>query len=205
MRGAWNWSCGRSWSAWHECWESTKPGSSVRAAIVTNCWGISPAFCPVLACTGRQTTLLTFWSKMSVSSCQTYATCFISFLFSLLPLQLFSLTPLPSEFSWRHICSQMTVHKVRGPVLTFWENFVFFLQIKFLHSKEVPYPCVPFHTSASIVIAVLEYSSVFLILLGCLKFSIKIIYLLFPAKVILLSAGLMYLTLTNLHKYCISV
>lgn len=119
--------------------------------------------------------------------------------------KLFSLTPLPSEFSWRHICSQMTVHQVRDPVLTFWENFVFFLQIKFLHSKEVPYPCVPFHTSASIVIAVLEYSSVFLILLGCLKFSIKIIYLLFPAKVILLSAGLMYLTLTNLHKYCISV
>lgn len=46
MRGPWNWSCGRSWSAWYECWESTKPGSSARAAIVTNCWGISPAFCP---------------------------------------------------------------------------------------------------------------------------------------------------------------
>lgn len=155
--------------------------------------------------TGRQTTLLTFWSKTIVSSCQTTPRVLSHSIFLRYLFKLFSLTPLPSEFSWGQICSQMIVHKVRGPVLTFWKNFVFLLQIKFLHSKEVPYPCVPFHTSASIVSAVLEHSSVFLILLGCLKVSIKIIYLLFPAKVILLSAGLMYLTLTNLHKYCISV
>lgn len=115
---SWNWGCSLMWVL------GTMPGSSVRAAIVINCWAVSPAFCPVLAQMGGQTKFLTFWSWMSVSYCQVYPMGFISFHSSPLPFKLFSLTPLPSEFSWRQICSQMTMHKVQGPVLNF-EHFFF--------------------------------------------------------------------------------
>lgn len=113
---SWNWGCSLMWVL------GTMPGSSVRAAIVINCWAVSPAFCPVLAQMGGQTKFLTFWSWMSVSYCQAYPMGFISFHFitssNCLVLHLYHQNSLEDRFVHKWLCIKFRAQ--------FWTSSIFF-------------------------------------------------------------------------------